>query len=586
MKINKSRHRSSRNTSRRKYKNINKSRKRIKKTHKKYLVRLKKYNKNIRHRKYYTRKVNRYKRGGAELQPITAEFNFSFPMVDNKITDLSNYNTDITILAGGWGYVTKAGLLHRKNRPEQLIVYKQSVYPETYFIARCTYSNCRIARNTLTESHMEKPIIVSAQGFTVTGQNNKNVMVIGPKDNRLTVTFKNDKNESYTIEVVRSINTTNNELYELFYYISQNPQAATSARVALGNKLKLDTGAATTSSVAAATSSVADNTDTAQIKKNLIPFRRKPALLAVLVGSIARSKDKTRDIDICFKIISNHILPLELVVVDSQTDVDVDTQTDVGVYKPTIIEKQFATMLYYLCKETIKKITNKTKDTIGLAISKDSNLFTKLVTYYSLMRGKFFLDSILTEDKLKEVIKEVQTSKGPDQTTMINFAISILVLILDNIKELPIGFKCISAAIYNELGSSHDIAFIQAQILNLLCIKLISPFIVEYFKEHFNLFRVVYFMQKIATNNNDFPVTIDSSVSASLDLFHEYANKQLSEENLHCDVLVDSDTRLLDKYSYNLEQSALTFKDLKDFEKLITLSPSSPSPRSFTYSFS
>jgi hypothetical protein len=243
-------------------------------------------------------------------------------------------------------------------------------------------------------------------------------------------------------------------------------------------------------------------------------------------------------------------------------------------------------MLYYLCKETIKKITNKTKDTIGLAISKDSNLFTKLVTYYSLMRGKFFLDSILTEDKLKEVIKEVQTSKGPDQTTMINFAISILVLILDNIKELPIGFKCISAAIYNELGSSHDIAFIQAQILNLLCIKLISPFIVEYFKEHFNLFRVVYFMQKIATNNNDFPVTIDSSVSASLDLFHEYANKQLSEENLHCDVLVDSDTRLLDKYSYNLEQSALTFKDLKDFEKLITLSPSSPSPRSFTYSFS
>ena len=564
MKINKSRHRSSRNTSRRKYKNINKSRKRIKKTHKKYLVRLKKYNKNIRHRKYYTRKVNRYKRGGAELQPITAEFNFSFPVVANKITDLStiNYNTDITILAGGWGYVTKAGSLNRKNRPEQLIVYQQSGNPNTYFIARCTYSNCRIAINTLTESHMEKPIIVSAQGFVITGQNKNDAKVIGPNENRLTVTFKNDKNESYTIEVVRSINTTNNELYELFYKISQNPQAATSASAALDNKPKLDTGAATTSSVAAATSSAADNIDIMQHKLYLTSFRRNPALLAVLVDSIARSKDKTRDIDICFKIISNHILPLELVVVD--------------------IEKQFSTMLYYLCKATINKIENKTKDTIGLAISKESNLFTKLVTYYSLMRGKFFLDSILTEDKLKEVIKEVQTSKGPDQTTMINFAISILVLILDNIKKLPIGFKCISSAIYNELGSSHEIAFIQAQILNLLCIKLISPFIVEYFKEHFNLFLVVYFMQKIATNNNDFPVTIDSSVSASLDLFHEYANKQLSEENLHCDVLVDSDTRLLYNYPYNLEQSALTLEYFEKFKELIEHTRSS-SPQSYTY---
>jgi hypothetical protein len=267
-----------------------------------------------------------------------------------------------------------------------------------------------------------------------------------------------------------------------------------------------------------------------------------------LVDSIARSKDKTRDIDICFKIISNHILPLELVVVD--------------------IEKQFSTMLYYLCKATINKIENKTKDTIGLAISKESNLFTKLVTYYSLMRGKFFLSSILIA-KLEAVITEVQTSKGPDQTTMINFAISILVLILDNIKKLPIGFKCISSAIYNELNSSYDIAFIQAQILNLLCIKLISPFIVNYFKDnHFNLLQVVYFMQKIATNNNDFTVPIDSSVSASLALFHEYANKQLSEKNLECDVTV-TNMLLFDTYPYNLEQSALTFEDFKKFKYLI-----------------
>ena len=103
MKINKSRLRSTRNTSQRKYKNINKSRKRIKKTHKKYLVRLKKYNKNIRHRKYYTRKVNRYKSGGAQLQPITAPFNFSFPLINDPFGKLMVNNNGIPNFTDGYG---------------------------------------------------------------------------------------------------------------------------------------------------------------------------------------------------------------------------------------------------------------------------------------------------------------------------------------------------------------------------------------------------------------------------------------------------------------------------------------------------
>ena len=544
MKINKSRHRSSRNTSRRKYKNINKSRKRIKKTHKKYLVRLKKYNKNIRHRKYYTRKVNRYKRGGAELQPITAEFNFSFPANYNgKLSDLTNSTTSIQTIVGGWGYVTKAGLLHRKNRPEQLIVYQKSSSPETYFIARCTFSDCRIRENTLTESHMEKTIEVSKDGFKVAQ---------AQAPNSLIVTFKNDNNESYTIEVVKKY-LTEDKLYNFFYHILMNPTTgvARSARVAIDHYLP---------------TTAADNIVIRQCESYLIDFRRNPELLAVLVDSIARSKDKTRDIDICFKIISNHILPLkplEPVVEDTQT----------------IIEKQFATMLYYLCKETINKIANKTKDTIGLAISKDSNLFTKLVTYYSSMRGNIFLSSIL-KTILETILEKVKQSTKPDQTTMVNFAISILRLILENIKELPIGFKCISAAIYNELGSnelgsSYDIAFIQAQILNLICIKLISPYFFNRFKDNLNLIQVVYFMQKIATNNEVFLKSIDlktietKETIETINSLHSYANIQLSAENLDCDMLVVSDTTLLDNYSYNLEKQKLTSEDFEKFKDLI-----------------
>jgi hypothetical protein len=201
MKINKTRRRINGTISRRKHKNIYKSRKRIKKTHKKYLVRLKKYNKNIRHRKHYTRKVNRYKRGGADLQPITAEFNFSFPLMYDSASNLlvqddniskftDGYEAEnIIILAGGWGYVTKAGSLNGKNRREQLIVYKRSE-DVNYYIARCTFSNCDIAKGGIPESNMEKPIKVSTEGFKVELSRNS-----------LIVTFKNDKNESYTIEV-------------------------------------------------------------------------------------------------------------------------------------------------------------------------------------------------------------------------------------------------------------------------------------------------------------------------------------------------------------------------------------------------
>ena len=303
MKINKTRRRSNGNISRRKYKNINKSRKRVKKTHKKYLVRLKKYNKNNRHRKYYTRRVNRYKRGGAELQQITAPFNFSFPTVNGKITDIysSRYNPppDIKIIAQGWGYVTKAGSLNKKNRPEQLIVYQLSFHSEIYYIARCTFSNCNIVKGGITESNMEKPIKVDVGvgGFSVKKEENTN----------LTVKFTNDKKESYTIVVVKN-NVKGDTLYMFFEYIRSTPNAATSSRVAIEEMEKF--------------------------RENLKKFRLQPGLLAVLVDSIQRSGTEALDKDICFNIISKHIFPLEL--------------TD--VYKQTSIENPFATMLFDLCQ--------------------------------------------------------------------------------------------------------------------------------------------------------------------------------------------------------------------------------------------
>jgi hypothetical protein len=191
MKINKSRPRSSRNTSRRKH---------VKRTHKKSLFRLKKYNKNIKRRKHYTRKVNRCKRGGKV-------FNFSFPVKNGKIMDGNKTDSkEVSIIAGGVGYVTKSGWLNEKDRDEQLIVYEVDGETDYYYIARCLMDDCEIAASgysssngNMTEFNMEKPIKVKKDAaFSVKETNNK-----------LIAEFKNVNDKTYTIKADLTENDVN-----------------------------------------------------------------------------------------------------------------------------------------------------------------------------------------------------------------------------------------------------------------------------------------------------------------------------------------------------------------------------------------
>jgi hypothetical protein len=187
MKINKTRRRNNGTISRRKYKNIHKSRKQIKRTHKKSLLRLKKYNKNNRHRRHYTRKVNRSRRGGVPLLQISEAFNFSFP----------DDNQDKTLIAAGWGYVTKiSSVFSQKNRPEQLIVYKKKDSDQIY-IARCTFSDCKIIKGGITENNMEDDIKVDS------------IEVTAESDSSLFAKVKSSDNRVY---IIRPGNTQNDDI--------------------------------------------------------------------------------------------------------------------------------------------------------------------------------------------------------------------------------------------------------------------------------------------------------------------------------------------------------------------------------------
>jgi hypothetical protein len=203
MKINKSRRGSSRNISRRKL---------VKRTHKKSLFRLKKYNKNIKRRKHYTRKVNRCKRGGRR-----GIFNFSFPVVYEKTTDgeskeiiMDGNNKDSkkvsTIVAGGFGYVTKSGLLNGKDRDEQLIVYEVDGESDYYYIARCLMDDCEIAASgslssngNMTQFNMEKPIKVKKDA----------VFSVKEIKGELIAEFQNVNDKTYTIKADLTENDQN-----------------------------------------------------------------------------------------------------------------------------------------------------------------------------------------------------------------------------------------------------------------------------------------------------------------------------------------------------------------------------------------
>ena len=195
MKINKSRPRSSRNISRRKL---------VKRTHKKSLFRLKKYNKNIRQRKHYTRKITGGKRG--ERRGI---FNFSFPVVNAIIMDGNKEDSKKVskIVAGGFGYVTKSGWFNGKDSDEQLIVYETQEDQDNYYIARCQMEDCEIAASgslnsnrNMTEDNMGKPIKV---------RKNAVFNVKETKDKVIVAEFKNVDDKTYTIKADSTENDIN-----------------------------------------------------------------------------------------------------------------------------------------------------------------------------------------------------------------------------------------------------------------------------------------------------------------------------------------------------------------------------------------
>ena len=503
MKINKTRRKSNGTISRRKYKKIHKSRKQLKRTHKKSLLRLKKYNKNNRYRRHYTRRVNRSKRGGVPLPQISKPFNFAFP----------DHIQNIKFVAAGWGYVTKLNsVFSQKNRPEQLIVYKNNTDNKTY-IARCTFENCEIKKGTLTETNMEESIQV--ENITVTSETDGSLLANVRSFDKKVYTIKPSNNNSAEI-IIKEISIPN-----LFEYFS------TLTKTACINFLQ--------------------------------NFRTNPHLLGVLVDSIALSKTVGDDKNICFKIISENIFPM--------TDTDTSNQIN--------IEKQFANMLYNLCSTTIKKMGIIKKETFGNELFRSDDLFTKLLTHYSSIRGKKFLSDILAHTNLSKL------PSYDNDREMLTFALIILVSILEHISDLPIGYKCVSSSIYDELDRKKvDQADIKSHIFNFLCLKLICPFIGDYFMAN-NMNELAIRIPKLIQNiaNNDLitngiygKITFDhinNTSVTSLASFHEYANKQLSIDTLNCD-LTGTDAISLEKYTYNLEKSPLNLTDFEKFKELTT----------------
>jgi hypothetical protein len=286
-------------------------------------------------------------------------------------------------------------------------------------------------------------------------------------------------------------------------------------------------------------------------------------LLGILVDSIERSKTEGTDKNICFKIISENIFPMT-------------AMTDANKYQQINIENQFAKMLYNLCSTTIKEMNTIEKTTFGNTLFRGNVLFTKLLTHYSSIRGKNFLSPIL-----KDIDFSILPSRTNDKE-MLTFALMILVSILTNIGNLPIGYKCISSSIFDELNDRNlDLEVIKSHIFNFLCLKFICPFISEYFLEKGMVQTIVFelpaLIQKIANNDEITKskygiITLDpinNTNITSLDLFHKYANKQLSIDTLNCDI-TGSDMESLETYSYNLEKSPIYLSEFEKFEKLTT----------------
>lgn len=347
MKINKTIRKSNRTISRRKYKNIHKSRKQIKKTHKKSLLRLKKYNKNNRYRRHYTRRVNRSKRGGVPLPEISKPFNFSFP----------GDNQDKTLIAAGWGYVTKiSSVFSQKNRPEQLIVYKNNADNKTY-IARCTFSDCKIIKGGITENNMEESIQVDTIEVTL---DSDSILLANVRSfDKKVYTIKPSINKNANIRIK---NTDIPNLFEYFSNLKVTPPTSTAAQPSV------------------------DNTACIEFLQNC---RMKPELLGKLYDVMTPAKTMV------INLILNHIFPLETLVTGD------DEKKSGG--------KQLSKVLYYVWYFELIKTTN-----IQEILRGDAHLYPTLFRIYfekykviEAIGVTDFLDTITEESDIDNSVEHI-----------------------------------------------------------------------------------------------------------------------------------------------------------------------------------
>lgn len=497
MKINKTRHKSNGTISRRKYKKIHKSRKQLKRTHKKSLLRLKKYNKNNRYRRHYTRKVNRSRRGGVPLPQISKPFNFSFPDEYND----GAYN----VVAAGWGYVTKLNsVFSQKNRPEQLIVYKNNDDNKNY-IARCTFKNCEIKKGALTETNMEESIQV--ENITVTLDSDSILLANVRSFDKKVYTIKPSINKNANIRIK---NTDIPNLFEYFSNLVVTPPTSTAAQPSV------DPTAAIESSL--------DNTACIEFLQNC---RMKPELLGKLY-----SLSDTTIRNMVSKIISEHIFPLETLL----------TRDDAQKSG----EKQFSKVLYNLC---FSEICNPYDIKMTL---RQNFLFVSLFRIY--FEKYKVIEAIGVEDFLKSIT---------DTSNIDEIVETIMGIVNLKMNDLPIGIKCVFKAIkdgFKFLESHKDREKLTmtwvTQCLNVLYLRIITPYITLYEKPKF-----VYISQKLMKTvnglNKEATQAMKDHIKTGIDI--------VNQMELNCD---NSDIDIDIEFLKGLPYGNVNPKDCDDFIKL------------------
>jgi len=438
------------------------------------------------------------------LPEISKPFNFAFP----------DHIQKIEFVAAGWGYVTKiSSVFSQKNRPEQLIVYKNNADNKTY-IARCKFDNCEIKKRTLTETNMEESIQVDT------------IMVTSETDGSLLANVKSSDKKVYTIKP--SINKNANirikniniPIPNLFKYFSPFLKAD----VPIVKQLPVNT----TEVLPIADKLYVDTTACIEFLQN---FRMNPELLGKLY-SVTTPKDK----EMVTRLVSKHIFPLEYLVTN-------DDKQKSG-------EKQFSKALYNIC---FSEICNP--NDIKMTLRENllfSFLFRRYFEVYKVVEAigiKTFLDSITEESNMN------------DESIIESIIGEIINIVGSQINNLPIGVKCVFKAIkdgFNVLDEHVDrdklIMVWDAQCLNVLYLRIICPYILSYKNNRFKMISTK--LMKLVGKVNTKPT---EGIEGNID--------SIKKMDLICENS-DIDVDFLKSLPYELDDEKLVSTDCDHFIKV------------------